>query len=130
MNTINMEIGGRTEAVGLNNQRVGGSKSIQDGFSNRPAVKNEISVNTVKAFDAVDSFMNLGNPNRLAKFSSLSPEEREKFFEIIARLAKSGYMGYEVFEKDGQRIRVDLDMQIGDHRQFDRKIHGPDYGLY
>ena len=86
-----------------------------------PSVANNVSTDTIKVFNAVDSFMNLGSSDRLSGFLSLSSEEKEQFAKVLSKLIKSGFVGYEVLEIDGQPTRCDIDLQIGDRRTYGAK---------
>ncbi len=96
-------------------------KEVGGGSWTFPPVANHVSQDTMKVFSAVDSFMNLGNSDRLSGFASLSPEEKDKFLQVLAKLVKSGFVGYEVLEIDGQPTKCDIDMQIGDRRTYGAK---------
>lgn len=67
-------------------------------------------------FSAVDSFFNLGASNRFEAFHKLSPEDKEQFVQIVAELAKSGYMGYEELVVNKKVERHDLENKIADDR--------------
>lgn len=67
-------------------------------------------------FSAVDSFFNLGASNRFDAFHKLSPNDKEQFVQIVADLAKSGYMGYEELVVNKKVERHDLENKIGDDR--------------
>ena len=67
-------------------------------------------------YTAVDSFYNMGKSNRFEDFHNLSREDKETFVNIVAELAKSGYMGYEELIVDNKVERHDIAHQIGDDR--------------
>ncbi|GFO64605.1 hypothetical protein M1B72_16005 [Geomonas paludis] len=67
-------------------------------------------------FSAVDSFFNLGASNRFDAFHKLSPQDKEQFVQIVADLAKAGYMGYEELVVNNKVERHDLENKIGDQR--------------
>ncbi|MBJ6800318.1 hypothetical protein [Geomonas propionica] len=67
-------------------------------------------------FSAVDSFFNLGASNRFDAFHKLAPQDKEQFVQIVADLAKAGYMGYEELVVNHKVERHDLENKIGDQR--------------
>lgn len=90
------------------------SPSIDTSTPDNKSVTVDIGAQSMNAFNAVDSFLNLGNSNRLEAFGNLSEEEKEKFIQILTKLLKQGYIGYEVLEVGGAAQRYDLAMQIGE----------------
>lgn len=67
-------------------------------------------------FSAVDSFFNTGKSNRFEQFHRLSAEDKEQFVQIVADLAKAGYMGYQELVVNRKVERHDLENKIGDQR--------------
>jgi len=99
--------------------KVNGQSSITG-----PAVLNE--VNTGNVFSAVDNFFNLGNPDRIDSYFNLSEKDKKEFLQIVAKLLKQGYMGYEILEIDGQPEKHSIESQIGDERTYGAKIYNKD----
>lgn len=81
----------------------------------------EIS-NTSKAFKKVESFLNLGRPDRLDT-SDLNKSERTEFLNMIARLLKEGIVGYEILEVDGKPEKHFIVTQIGNERIKGAKLY-------
>lgn len=77
-------------------------------------------------FKAVDSFYNLGGDDRLSSYSNLSESDKVDFIKVVASLAKTGYMGYEVLKINGQPEKHDIDMQIGDEETYDAPLYPED----
>lgn len=77
-------------------------------------------------FKAVDSFYNLGGDDRLSSYSSLSESDKAEFIKVVASLAQSGYMGYEVLKINGQPEKHDIDMQIGDEATYNAPLYPED----
>lgn len=105
-------------------------KEVGVGLKTLPSVANNVSDDTMKVFNAVDSFMNLGNSDRLSGFFSLSSSEQDKFLKVLAKLIKSGFVGYEVLEINGEPMRCDIDLQIGDTRTYNAKRYDDRGRLY
>lgn len=96
----------------------GSSHPVTDGGEAPPAIDADF-VNLSSSqdvFSAVDSFFNLGKSNRFEQFHELSPEDKERFVQIVADLAKAGYMGYEELVVNKKVERHDLENKIGDQR--------------
>jgi len=74
-------------------------------------------------FGAVDDFFNLGKEGRLDAYNALGPEEKEQFIQIVAKLAKNGYMGYEILDINGHPEKHDVDLQISDERTRNAPIY-------
>jgi len=66
-------------------------------------------------FSAVDDFFNLSSSDRLGAYGKLSPEDKESFLKIVAKLGSEGFMGYEVYkDKNGQTHKEDVTLSIAD----------------
>ena len=81
----------------------------------------EIS-NTAKAFEKIDSFMNLGQP-RSFTLDELSEEEKEEFLQMLAKLIEKGIIGYEELEVDGKKEKHFIVTQIGNDRLKGAKLY-------
>ncbi|MBU5613158.1 hypothetical protein [Geomonas azotofigens] len=79
-------------------------------------------------FSAVDSFFNLGASNRFDAFHKLSPQDKEQFVQIVADLAKAGYMGYEELVVNHKVERHDLENKIGDQRIRGARVYDKSHG--
>lgn len=85
--------------------------------------RDSISIsNTSKAFNKLNDFMNLGKPGRL-DMSDLSPDEKEEFMKMLAKLLKEGIVGYEIIEVNGKPEKHYLVNQIGDKRLYGKKLY-------
>jgi hypothetical protein len=67
-------------------------------------------------FSAVDDFYNLGASGRFDAFHKLSPEEKEQFVRMVAKLSQLGYVGYEERLVNHKVERHDVVAAIGDER--------------
>lgn len=92
------------------------------------AVRNQISPDTMKVFDAVDRFMNLSQPQRLGAFLNLSPEEKTEFAKVVARLGTQGMLGYEevVDPETGEVRKRDILLAMTDRRHVKPRSYDPD----
>lgn len=91
--------------------------TMPEGATERSAHADPVNISTSPdVFNAVDSFFNLGTSNRFQDFHRLSPENKEQFVQIVADLAKAGYMGYEELVVNDKVERHDLENRIGDQR--------------
>ncbi|QXE87660.1 hypothetical protein KP003_04460 [Geomonas nitrogeniifigens] len=99
--------------------------SMPDGAEeNRAAEADLVNISTSQdVFSAVDSFFNLGKSNRFDAFHKLSPQDKEQFVQIVADLAKAGYMGYEELVVNNKVERHDLENKIGDQRIRGAKVY-------
>ncbi|TSK08339.1 MAG: hypothetical protein FPO08_03245 [Geobacter sp.] len=89
----------------------------RDGDADATADADLVNISTSQdVFTAVDNFFNLGASNRFDAFHKLSPNDKEQFVQIVADLAKSGYMGYEELVVNKKVERHDLENKIGDDR--------------
>ncbi|WP_136524945.1 hypothetical protein [Geomonas ferrireducens] len=89
----------------------------RDGGADATADADLVNISTSQdVFTAVDNFFNLGASNRFDAFHKLSPNDKEQFVQIVADLAKSGYMGYEELVVNKKVERHDLENKIGDDR--------------
>lgn len=98
--------------------------SSADIKKNVPEEKNdsiEIS-NTSKVFSKLDSFLNLGKPDRL-DIGDLNPKEKEEFLKMLAVLMQEGVVGYEIREVDGKPEKHYIVNQIGDERLYGTKLY-------
>ncbi|QXE92958.1 hypothetical protein KP001_10740 [Geomonas subterranea] len=92
--------------------------SVPYGVEEHPAADADL-VNisaSQDVFSAVDNFFNLGTSDRFGAFHKLSPKDKEQFVQIVADLAKAGYMGYEELVVNKKVERHDLENKIGDQR--------------
>ncbi|MGE5500114.1 MAG: hypothetical protein ACM3Q2_18735 [Syntrophothermus sp.] len=93
-------------------------------MESKPQVKSdsiEIS-NTSRAFDKLDKFLNLGNPDRL-DLEDLNSEEKKEFMKMLAALIKKGIVGYEVLEVNGKPEKHYIVNEIGDSRIYKAKLY-------
>lgn len=81
----------------------------------------EIS-NTSKAFKKVESFLNLGKPDRLDT-SDLNEAERDEFLKMLGKLLQHGIVGYEILEVDGKPEKHYLVTQLGNDRIRGAKLY-------
>lgn len=89
----------------------------RDSGADATAEADQVNISTSQdVFTAVDNFFNLGASNRFDAFHKLSPDDKEQFVQIVADLAKSGYMGYEELVVNKKVERHDLENRIGDDR--------------
>ena len=89
----------------------------RDGGADATAHADRVNLSTSQdVFTAVDNFFNLGASNRFDAFHKLSPDDKEQFVQIVADLAKSGYMGYEELVVNKKVERHDQENKIGDER--------------
>ena len=95
-----------------------------NGLSSNITDAIEIS-DTAKAFNKIDDFLNLGNPDRL-NTGDMSPGVKEEFIKILAILIKRGVVGYEILEVDGKPEKHFIVNQIGDDRLYDAKLYVDD----
>ncbi|WP_129126814.1 hypothetical protein [Geomonas oryzae] len=91
--------------------------SKRDNGVDATAEADMVNISTSQdVFTAVDNFFNLGASNRFDAFHKLSPDDKEQFVQIVADLAKSGYMGYEELVVNKKVERHDLENKIADDR--------------
>lgn len=76
---------------------------------------------TAKAFNKLDSFLNLGKPDRLDT-SDLSKKDKEEFMMMLAKLMKKGIVGYEYLEVDGKKEKHFIVNQLKDDRIKDAEL--------
>lgn len=103
---------------------------LQENFSGVKKIKNEntgqkdkIEIsNTSKAFGKIDSFLNLGRPDRLDT-SDLNEPEKKEFFKMLAALIKKGVVGYEIIEVNGKPEKHYIVNEIGDQRLYGKKLY-------
>lgn len=81
----------------------------------------EIS-NTAKAYDKLDKFLNLGDPDRL-DVKDLSEAERKEFLKMLTALIKKGIVGYEVLDVNDKPEKHFIENQIGDERTRGAKLY-------
>ncbi|MFA7419028.1 MAG: hypothetical protein WCZ90_05010 [Melioribacteraceae bacterium] len=81
----------------------------------------EIS-NTAKAYDKLDKFLNLGDPDRL-DVKNLSEAERKEFLKMLTALIKKGIVGYEVLDVNDKPEKHFIENQIGDERTRGAKLY-------
>lgn len=84
----------------------------------------EIS-SSMNAFKKIDSFLNLGDSDRLDT-SDLTPEEKKEFFKMLTKLIDKGIVGYEEYEINGQKEKRYIVNQIGDQRLKDAELWDED----
>jgi len=85
------------------------------------AASVELSVSQ-DVFAAVDDFYNLGASGRFEAFHRLSPEGKEQFVRMVAKLSQSGYVGYEERLVNHKVERHDVVAAIGDDRLRDAPV--------
>jgi hypothetical protein len=108
-------------APGAENSHSSQQAPAQSSSVSEPSVVN--NVNPVKVINAVDSFFDLGNPNRLNSLFTLKGEEREKFLQSVVKLVKEGFMGYNYYEVDGEIIKEEPIMAMVDKRLRNAKVY-------
>jgi len=74
-----------------------------------------------KVFNKLDSFFNLGRTADV-NLSDLSQTEKEKYMQTLAKLIKSGFMGYEKYEINGKIVKKDIVANLGN-----RELYGAKY---
>lgn len=101
------------------------SAGVADGATDNRTV-DAVSVDLSASHDvftAVDDFFNLGRSGRFDAFHKLSREEKEQFVNIVAELAKAGYIGYEELIVNKKVERHEMTTQIGDDRLRAAKVY-------
>jgi hypothetical protein len=99
--------------------------TVPDGDAGNSAIPADL-VNISSSqdvFSAVDSFFDFGKSNRFDDFHKLSAKDKEQFVQIVADLAKAGYMGYEELVVNKKVERHDLENKIGDQRIRGAKVY-------
>lgn len=116
---------------GLNNITSGSSSSLIQALKSEKNIKASVTLdfgdsaeisNTAKAFKKIDSFLNLGEP-RSFSLEDLSPDEKEEFLTMLAKLLEKGIIGYEELEVDGKKEKHFIVTQIGDERLKGAKLY-------
>jgi hypothetical protein len=95
------------------------------GITNNKQVDTLTYTKPSRAFDKIESFLNLGKPDRL-NFTDLNAEEKEEFLKILTKLIKAGVVGYEILEVDGKPEKHFIVNQIGDKRTQHSKLYKED----
>ncbi len=72
-------------------------------------------------WDQVDRFFDLGSTFDLS-FNGFSAEEKEQFYQIIAKLIQKGIVGWNYFEINGQIEKHYIVNQIGDSRTEGKRV--------
>lgn len=98
---------------------IGAKKTKNENSDKKDTI--EIS-NTSKAFAKIDSFLNLGRPDRLDT-SDLNGPEKEEFVKMLAALIKKGVVGYEMIEINGKPEKHYIVNEIGDQRLYGKKLY-------
>lgn len=104
------------------NLRINSYSEDSDKNSESPEIKSKNDdLSYTKVFDKLDSFFNLGRATDV-NLSDLSQTEKEKYMQTLAKLIKSGFMGYEKYEIKGKIVKKDIVANLGN-----RDLYGAKY---
>ncbi|OGR29848.1 MAG: hypothetical protein A2X79_03855 [Desulfuromonadaceae bacterium GWB2_53_15] len=104
----------------VNLSQATGSQAVRSGSDDALSVEFSVSRDV---FTAVDDFFNLGKSGRFDAFHALPPEDKEQFVQIVAELAKSGYVGYEELIVNKKVERHEVASQIGNRRVRNARVY-------
>lgn len=107
----------------INTNRIFGLQK-DSGFSNlqRNFKENQTyEVNFNKVWSAVDSYFDLGDPNKTV-WMSLNPAEKEQYWKIVAKLIHKGIFGYRYYEINGKLERHLIEYEIANPRLANAKV--------
>lgn len=89
--------------------------------------------NFKKVWSAVDSFLDLGDPNKLS-WTKLSQKEQESYWKIVAKLIRKGVVGYRYYQVNGSIERHFIEYEIANPRfayskvkYFDKKQYSKEW---
>ncbi|MBM2816749.1 MAG: hypothetical protein HW421_3511 [Ignavibacteria bacterium] len=67
----------------------------------------------INIYDRVDKFFDLGAKKDLS-FSDMTETEKDEFLRIVAKMLRSGLVGYNYFEKNGKIEKHFIESQMLD----------------
>lgn len=95
--------------------------------SKKSIIQNNIikdSINISNVFEKVDKLFDLGNSDK--DISNLNEDEKNKYYQVVAKLLKKGIVGYNYYKKNGKVTKKFIETQLGNNElnERDKIING------
>lgn len=90
-------------------------------FAKNSKESNRDDINFNKIWSAIDSYFDLGDPNK-SIWMQLSPVEQSHYWRIIAKLIQKGVVGYRYYEVNGQIEKHFIEYEMANPRFANAKV--------
>lgn len=106
----------------LNNHNYQINKFVKEtilGKNSKDSQKDDINLS--KIWSAIDSYFDLGDPNK-SQWMRLNSTEQSQYWKIIAKLIQKGVVGYRYYEVNGQIERHFIEYEMANPRFANAKV--------
>lgn len=98
------------------------NKFIKDSILAKNSQESNIdNINFSKIWSAIDSYFDLGDPNKLL-WMQLSPAAQSQYWKIITKLIQKGVVGYRYYEVNGQKEKHFIECEMAVSRFANAKV--------